>query len=301
MSRKQTIITVAGIIIVIAIGFGGYKILDSNNQKKLELALEQQNRGWVEKTEKMQGRINELESMQAESAMSEGDDLIPEKTETGITEKKPEVSLAQEDVERRIASFFVGLDEDGYTRKYKIKKSIYSEYEDAVQKLSQKRPLISNETESLYNVFLNIAHFYRVLGKDKIALFTDILSKENDSIEPMMRDFYLWYTNNSAGRKKVKGRPSEEVLFDYAGFFLNTIGGRNYLMRRDSKVRILTTYYCVLLMDMANDLKKNPNGIDIRPYIKLINSDISGKTDLAFREDYLNNLNRLMNKYNINS
>jgi hypothetical protein len=36
-------------------------------------------------------------------------------------------------------------------------------------------------------------------------------------------------------------------MYEYASY-LNTLGGRSYLMRRDSKVRLLTTYYCILVL-----------------------------------------------------
>ena len=82
-------------------------------------------------------------------------------------------------------------------------------------------------------------------------------------------------------------------------FFLNTIGGRNYLMRQESKIRILTSYYSVLILDRANDMKQNPNGIDIRPYLRLVFSDLSNKSGFTFHYEYMKNLKRLKEKYNI--
>ena len=148
-------------------------------------------------------------------------------------------------------------------------------------------------------MFLNIAHFYRALGSERLSMVKDVLTHENENIESTMRDFYLWYTYDSKDRKKIKGRPSQQVLYEYAGFFLNTIGGRNYLMRRDSKIRMLASYYSLLIMDRANDMKQNPNGIDMRPYIRLVISDLSGKSGFIFHYEYMKNLKRLEEKYNI--
>lgn len=146
-------------------------------------------------------------------------------------------------------------------------------------------------------MFMNIAHFYRLLGVERLSLIRDVLSYENEDMESTMRDFFLWYTHsNNSG---LKGRPSQQALYEYAGFFLNTIGGRTYLMRRDSKIRILTSYYSVLILDRANDTKQNPYGIDIRPYIKLVYGDISGKSGFMFYSEYIKRLTRLKDKYNI--
>ena len=70
-------------------------------------------------------------------------------------------------------------------------------------------------------------------------------------------------------------------------------------MRRDSKIRILTSYYSVLILDRANDMKQNPNGIDIRPYLRLVISDLSGKSGFIFHYEYMKTLKKLEGKYNI--
>ena len=75
--------------------------------------------------------------------------------------------------------------------------------------------------------------------------------------------------------------PSLETLYEYAGFFLNTLGGRNYLMRRNAQLRILTSYYCLLILDKANDETLNRYGIDIRPHIKLVLSEIKNAKSLT--------------------
>ena len=304
MEKKQNNLFIICALIIAGLAVLGYILLESSHKKDLETALNDKNMEWQGKTDKLMEKIDTLEK--EISAFSGEDDqpfMEQDNPEDGNDlsepDKKPQTSDNFDDVERRIASFFLYLDKQEYVKKHKIKGSTYNEYEEAVQKLSEKKPLIANETESLYNMFLNIAHFYRVLGNDKLSLFKDVLANEDEKIETTMRDFYLWYTYNDKNKKRIKGRPSPQVLYGYAGFFLNTIGGRNYLMRRDSKVRILTSYYSVLILDKSNDMKQNPNGIDIRPYLKLLFSDLSDKTGFAFHSEYMKNLGRLMDKYNI--
>ena len=64
-------------------------------------------------------------------------------------------------------------------------------------------------------------------------------------------------------------------------------------------MRILTTYYCVLMLDKANDSLLNAYGIDIRPHIKLLLTEVSNKTGLINKEQYMSELEKLSNEYQI--
>ncbi len=301
MSKKQSIIIVLCIVVLGVAGFLGYRMLESKYRKNFNAALEQEKTEWQVKNEELTGKIESLKrtisTLTGDADLVEDEDITSDEvTEPGVDSEGTD---SIEEVERRIAAFFVHLDQQNYIKKYNLEGSSYNEYEEIIQKISEKPPLLGNETESLYNMFLNIAHFFRVLGKERISLVKDVLTHENENIESTMRDFYLWYTYDGKDRKRIKGRPSQQVLYEYAGFFLNTIGGRNYLMRRESKIRILTSYYSVLILDRANDMKQNPNGIDIRPYLRLVISDLSNKTGLIYHYEYMKNLKRLKEKYNI--
>jgi hypothetical protein len=88
-----------------------------------------------------------------------------------------------------------------------------------------------------------------------------------------------------------------KTMYEYAGFFLNTLGGRSYLQRRDSKIRMLVDYYSLMILDRANTEKLNSHGIDIRPYIDFLFYDISNQKGLMYRERYLSGLAALQSKY----
>ncbi len=64
-------------------------------------------------------------------------------------------------------------------------------------------------------------------------------------------------------------------------------------------MRILTTYYCVLMLDKANDSLLNANGIDIRPHLTLLVSEVSNQTGLMNKEQYLSELEKLNEKYQL--
>jgi len=140
----------------------------------------------------------------------------------------------------------------------------------------------------------NISYFYRVIGKKRVLAAADILKNEHDVMEPAMRVFYLWYTGAS---DQLKGRPSLPTMYAYASYLLETFGGRSYLLRRDSRTRLLTTYYCILVVDRANDRQMNPNGIDLRPLIAATAKDVRSQTGLVHQKQYLAELDRLARKY----
>jgi hypothetical protein len=143
-----------------------------------------------------------------------------------------------------------------------------------------------------------MAHFFRVLGKKRVNLTRDVLQNEDEIIESAMHTFYLWATYET-GDKAITGQPKLKTLYSYSAFFLNTLAGRSYLLRRDSKIRILTTYYSVLILDKANDEHLNPGGIDIRPHIEFLLNDLQTQIGLIHQKQYLPELKQLADKYKI--
>ncbi|NLA75276.1 MAG: hypothetical protein GX846_07395 [Deltaproteobacteria bacterium] len=287
------------VLILITAGIIGYRVLESRHKRHLT-ELEKEKSGWIVENERMKNKIVSLEktiSRLAGDTEPSPEEIINKTDETPAeANETPETAFSITEIERNIASFFMHLDKQDYINEYLLNRGTYEVYKETILKISENPPLLVNETESLYSMFSNIAHFYRVLGVERISLIRDVLTYEDKEIESTMRDFYLWFTSNT--NSGIKGRPSQETLYEYAGFFLNTIGGRNYLMRRDSKIRILTSYYSILILDMASDTKQNPYGIDIRPYIRLVYDDISGKSGFKFYSEYIKRLSRLMDKYN---
>jgi hypothetical protein len=91
--------------------------------------------------------------------------------------------------------------------------------------------------------------------------------------------------------------PEKAVLYDYAAYFLETLGGKSYLARRGATIRVLTTYYCLQILDMANDYGINVHGVDIRPHLDVALNDIRSQQGLAFKKQYTEQLIRLKGKY----
>ena len=86
-------------------------------------------------------------------------------------------------------------------------------------------------------------------------------------------------------------------LYEYAGYFINTLGGQSYLFRRELYLRILIRYYSVLIIDRANQVDANRYGIDIRYTLDSLIPEIQGSSDLGNKQEYLENLLRLQEQY----
>jgi hypothetical protein len=201
------------------------------------------------------------------------------------------------DIERQIMAFFSYLDTQPYIQAYEFDGGSYLQYQIAVKNLSSQLPIIIGEMQSLYSMALNVAHFYRVMGKKRIFVTRQMLQNESEIIESVMKTFYQWYTMDGEESATLAGRPTPGIIYEYAGYILNTLGGRSYLLRRSPKVRALTTYYCVLALDMANDLELNSKGIDIRPYIKTSMMEVKNQIGLIYQKEYIAKLSDLNLKY----
>ncbi len=185
--------------------------------------------------------------------------------------------------------FFSYLDERNYVKSYRLQEDSYPHALGMISKLTEKPPVVTGETRDIYLLAQNMAHFYRVIGGRDIRLVKDVLSHEREIVEPAMEMFYEWMMGAVEGEEGDLSLTIETV-YDYGAFFLNTVSGRAYLMRRQSRIRMLMTYYSILIIDRANVLGKNRYGIDILPALELLRDDMNSYTDLEYREKYIERL-----------
>jgi hypothetical protein len=68
-------------------------------------------------------------------------------------------------------------------------------------------------------------------------------------------------------------------------------------MRRDSRVRMLTRYYCILILDQVNRRRLNKLGLDIRLPLDVLMGDLKGAMNLAHKEEYLDTLKSIRAGY----
>ncbi|MDH3344690.1 MAG: hypothetical protein OEL58_05590 [Desulfobacteraceae bacterium] len=280
------------------IGYFGYHQIMEWHQKELATAVRQEQNAFEDKSWTLKEEIQKLEEELAVQKKAR----VPEEKLTEVFGKDAagfplREDTDCEDLEQQIKAFFIYLDTQEYPIVQKSAKGSYDMFRKMVRQLSENPPKVTGETTDIVSLTRNMAHFYKILGKRRIQFGKDVLHNESDIIESMMATFFGFYTSDKCCQKDLRGCPGLGVLYQYAGFFLNTVGGRSYLLRRDSKVRILTTYYAILILDKANDAILNRYGIDIRPHINLSIDDIRNQKNLIYPEQYLTNLYQLQEKY----
>jgi hypothetical protein len=302
--RTRAVLIGVALLLLAVVAYFLYTNVKRWHRGEVESAVREEQKYWQVKTEDLE---HEISSLHEEITELKGQGL-PEKKlvevfgeETAAPGTPPGTRprFSPGELDRKVMAFFAYLDNQPYVQAYELEGGSYSAYLQAVEDLSANQPKVSGELDSLYTMIRNVAHFYRVLGKNRVNLTKEILANESEIVESVMNTFYQWYTLEPAQRSSMAGRPGDEVLYEYAGFFLNTLGGRSYLARRAPRVRVLTHYYSVLLLDRANDEKMNANGIDIRPHIRSAYNDIKLQMGLFYQKLYLEQLEKLMRKYQI--
>lgn len=301
MSYEKLIKYSALALLILVIAYLSYSLITGYYQEKIETEKKQERTVLQEKSQALEREVANLEEEINELKGQENprewmDEVFGKGASRLSLEQK---NLTFDEIEQQVMAFFAYIDEVGYIEKNKLTGKAYDQYLTMEKDLSANVPITSGEMENLYNLLQNTAHFFRVLSKERVYLVKDILTEESDIIEFGMKLFYLWYTYENDNGIRMKEQPSLEVLYDYADFFMNSLGGKSYLLRRDSGVRILTSFYSVLIIDIANDRKLNTNGIDIRPFIKTSYDDITNYMGLFNKREYLNVLDKLKTKYNI--
>ena len=296
----ERFIKVAIVIVIVGIAvYFGYNLFNSWQKASIETAKKDERVEWEKRTKELMEKVTGLE----EELVSIKGETVPQQKlkevfgpESGA--RTEEGALSFEELEQQINAFFTYLDEQDYVQAYELKDGTYQQFQQILKKLSANLPNVTGETASLYNLYRNMAHFFRALGKKRVHLIRDILQNEAEILESVMQTFYLWLSIKT-GDEAITGRPALSVMYAYSGFFLNTLAGKSYLLRRDSKIRLLTTYYSILILDKANDENLNSNGIDIRPHIEFLIKDFQTQLGVIHQKQYLIQLDRLGDKYKL--
>jgi hypothetical protein len=297
MDRTVKVLVI--IFAVVGIALFGYHWVDQWHTNVMNRALEGEKEDCLKKIAEMEAQIHQLtEEMEAQRQST------PTKTELdnvfGIT--KPGTPSQPEIVDctkttAQVAAFFQYLDSKAYLIWPGINMKAEELFDEITRKMAANPPINVGEMEKLYSLVRNVTHFYRILGKDRIDLIKVILSSESGVVEPAMAVMSTWLMDCGNATVKTKTQLNANTLYQYACFFLNTLGGRSYLLRRDSKVRMLVNYYALLILDKANDTKSNSYGLDIRPYLDYAFYDLSNQKGLMYRNRYLTRLSALKDKY----
>jgi len=299
MSTNAKIFT--ALLVLAVAGAAAYFLSSQWLDKSVEQAVEQEKAQWDQEKEAYQKKIGDLEEeidLQREGIVS------GERLEEVFGKEAGDVAAASgqrscRDLDLEMNDFFAYLDKQDYIRRAGLEKGSRAQFLRIVAALSRNPPLVLGEMKDNYALIKNVAHFFRVLGKKNVLLIRRILQQENEVIEPVAALFYDWSASADRCKDGIRGQPSLKVQYEYAAFFLNTLAGKSYLLRRDSRVRILTTYYAIRIIDRANDETLNQYGLDLRPFIRSSMQEIRDQKGLIFKKRYLDALKRLEEKYTI--
>lgn len=296
MDRTVKILVI--LFAVVGIGLFGYHWINQWHTSRLQQATQ------VEKEACLQ-RIAQLEAEIAQLAQEVG----PQRTLQGNSDllnvfgvNRPEAPGRPETVDcqkvtAQAVAFFRYLDSKAYLMRPGVNLQAEELFDEIKAKLGAQRPINTGEMEDLYTLMRNVTHFYRILGKDRVNTVKEILQSEAEVMEPAMAVMFSWLTACNSADPSGKSQPSFDTMYQYATFFLNTLGGRSYLLRRDSRVRMLVNYYSLLVIDIANDTKRNMHGLDLRPHLDYLFYDLNNQKGLMYRERYLTRLAALRSKY----
>lgn len=198
----------------------------------------------------------------------------------------------------QLDTFYSHLDQQPYMAAYKLPTSSRQHFTALIQKLLANPPQVTRESDDLYTILKNTAHFFRVSGKDNIQMMKGILDNEKGSIEQILANYFLLVSDQECQKSPYAKAIAHGAPYEYACFFLNTMGGRLYLFRRDSLSRMVVTYYAILLVDQANREDNNRHGIALGPTIDSLIAEMeAGGSALRRTESYLDKLYDLKERY----
>jgi hypothetical protein len=200
-------------------------------------------------------------------------------------------------MEKEISEFFAYLESKDYVKKFELGEDLYTYFRNLIDSLSSHPPVPAGEGFNYDIMIQNIYHLYRTLGIKDLQLIKAIIEHEADTLEVNLALFYRWLISVDTCGRKEGVPPPMDISYRYAGYLINSIGGRSYLFRRENRLRLLLTYYCILIVHEADKKKLNNFGIDVIPYLEPLAEEIENSRLLYFRKEYAGRLIDIKNYY----
>jgi hypothetical protein len=226
------------------------------------------------------------------------EELFIKRGAASATEKIPSEHAAYcRLIDQHVSDFFQILNTKSFFQQFNLEKDARAYFADVIKRLSARPPEPAGEGIQPKMLLSNIYFFSRALERKDLRVIKAIIDHEGDALEYDLETFYRWLMLGKNCPDPGDIRPSFDVSYRYAGFFLNTIGGRSYLFRRPLRSRILVSYYCVLIIYQADRLGRNSYGIDVVPYLNPLKEEIAHHPELEFQDQYISTLNRIEQYY----
>jgi len=297
--KKNSLITVLVVIaaVVLACAAGYFYAQNKDIREQAREQLEAERAASQERASELEQKVEQLATRLRDDVAEPAPaaDVLREAIESAETAQELPEGLGAGSVQARVMHFFGYLDSKGYTERRVPGISAQQMFLDALQRLDTARPLIGGENQDLLTLMKNMTFFFRTLGKDTLLTARDIVNGESAIMEPVIALFYEWL--NPWQPQPEAPAVSREMMYAYAGFFLQSMGGRAYLFRRESGVRMLALYYSILVLDQANRDGLNSEGIDIVPPLEALIEEMRYSRRLSDRHRYLETLREIRGRY----
>jgi hypothetical protein len=241
------------------------------------------------------GEAPSVEGEPTAAAPQEGLEEVLGKKETEVQPMTREDECQR--MGKDLKEFFAYLEKKDYIRELELGEDLFTHFRKVISSLSSHPPIPAGEGFNYDIMIQNIYHLYRTLGLKDLKLIKVIVENEADSMEVNLALFYRWLMSGDWCGRREGLPPPLDITYRYAGYLINSIGGRAYLFRRETRLRLLLTYYCVLIIHEADKRKLNSFGIDIRPYLEPLADEIENSHLLYFRREYAGRLIELKNYY----
>jgi hypothetical protein len=260
--------------------------------------IEEERQGWMERTQELEAMILELQQGKEFKPLLPAERLsqVFGPTSPLVKGASPR-SMKCEELEDSLRAFCRYLDAGETFRSQKTHRDSWALFTSILESLERRSPVMSAESYRPSVIVENSFYFFRLLGKEKIDIVRDVIKFESDLAEPLMGIMYYWLMTGRSCTKLPSPSAALKIIYNYAGFFLNTLGGHSYLYRQDSRIRLLTVYYSILVIHEANMRELNEVGLDLRFFLPLVFQEIQSRNDLLYAEDYLQSLTNLQLQY----
>jgi len=285
MNRGALLLVIALIVSGLIVFYFTYYSKKGEKEPTLQEVGEGEARNLEERAQEAEDTVGKLPGIQAPH----------EKLEEVLGERPVETqAMRVEDecqkMERDIVEFFRYLDKQDYVKELQLGEDTLTRFKKILYDLSADPPLPAGEGFNYEMIIKNIYHFYRTLGLKDLKLIRLIAKNEKDAMEINLALFYRWLMSGDECNRKKGLPPSLDTLYRYAGFLVNSIGGRAYLFRRETRSRLLLNYYCLLIIHEADKKKMNSFGVDITPFLEPLAEEIENYQLLYFRKEYAGKL-----------
>jgi hypothetical protein len=298
MGKRPPLFPILAVILIGAVAIFLALNRDVLVEKIAETPVKDERQAWMQRTQELEDIILQMQKGR------EARPLLPaERLSQVFGPASPLVrgaspkSMECRQLEEALRTFCRYLDATEILRSQKTHRDSWALLTNMLATLEKKLPTISGETYHPSAIIENSFYFYRLLRKERINIVRDVLQYEADLAEPLTGILYYWLLSGRQCDKLPSSESTLETMYNYAVFFLNTLGGHSYLYRRGSKIRLLTIYYATLVIHEANLRGLNEVGLDLRFFLPLIFDEVHSRNDLSYAEEYLETLSNLQLHY----